>query len=442
MSLGKGFVCGGIIALISASAFAQTKIPPDDNKAATQIDPTQWSVTLPRSGRDVIVYNESEGSYIKFQSPDQQILASKNFATHQPQLTIDYKVGVNSSATKPSIAIKLAPQAYGAPGTIASYFYNYQTPKYLDKTGAGLIAETGVSVESNTVAIVSRHMALLITADNNEPLSLTAHQDGPVTLAPLNDATPTKLSFRVLEIAGPSLLAADAQWLQYSSLWRPLASLTRGLEHVLWWLLNTLGNSGLAILVAAIVVRLVTFPINAWGARKQQEFELAQHQIKPATVLIKEKYTGAPQSEAILKLYKEHNITPVSGLAGSVPLLVLVPILIAIFSITTESSLFREQSFLWITDLSSADSLAQFSFGIPGVGDSLNLLPILLGLTLYILSWLRSPERIHSVRTAVITAAIALLFYSFAAALLLFWLTTYALQILEYQIMKRHHKAA
>ena len=148
----------------------------------------------------------------------------------------------------------------------------------------------------------------------------------------------------------------------------------------------------------------------------------------PEILSIKANLNGAEQSEAILALYKRYRVSPFSGLKGSASLAVQIPILITIFGLTTESAIFREAAFLWMDDLSLPDALFSLPFVIRGLGGGLNALPLLLGIVSVPASYrlrLLNPVGSSSVRwTALrLSLVIVVLFYSFAAALVVYWIT-------------------
>jgi YidC/Oxa1 family membrane protein insertase len=156
--------------------------------------------------------------------------------------------------------------------------------------------------------------------------------------------------------------------------------------------------------------------------------------MKPKIAQINDTLKGAEKSEQILQTYKEFGISPFSGLKGSIGLFVQLPILIALFAVTTESALFREAPFLWITDLSLPDRTLEWPLTIPILGSYLNLLPILLGVicTIAALVQAHSAGTGTSPRSGLILAlAFVIFFYPCAAALVLYWMVVNVSQIFE-----------
>jgi YidC/Oxa1 family membrane protein insertase len=123
--------------------------------------------------------------------------------------------------------------------------------------------------------------------------------------------------------------------------------------------------------------------------KKSQVSMSKMGKLAPMAEQIKKKYAGnkAEMNKQLMALYKEHGASPIMGM---LPLFVQMPIWIALWSAVYTSIDLRGAAFLpfWITDLSAPDALVRFStITIPLLGwkvDSLNLLPILMGVAFYL----------------------------------------------------------
>ena len=142
--------------------------------------------------------------------------------------------------------------------------------------------------------------------------------------------------------------------------------------------------------------------------------------------------TGAEQSQKILDIYKQFNVSPMSGLKGSVALMVQLPVLIAVFNVTSESALFYGAGFLWVDDLSLPDRLITIGYALPVLGAGVNLLPLLLGG----LGWYAARSMDSATPSGLwLHALITVLFYSFAAAIVLYWLSINLIQVFESRVL-------
>jgi len=160
---------------------------------------------------------------------------------------------------------------------------------------------------------------------------------------------------------------------------RPLAFGILGLMNALY---AVIPNYGVVIIIFVLFIRLLLHPITKKSQISMQRLSKVAPQIEE----IKKKYGDNKQemNKRIMQLYKEQG----SPVMGFLPMLIQMPIWIALYSAIYASIKLRGAAFLpfWITDLSAPDALVRFTgFTIPFFGeiDSLNLLPILMGVAMY-----------------------------------------------------------
>jgi YidC/Oxa1 family membrane protein insertase len=153
------------------------------------------------------------------------------------------------------------------------------------------------------------------------------------------------------------------------------------------WLYQFIPNYGIVIIIFVFVVRILLHPIT----KKSQVSMMKMSKLAPKSEEIKKKYADnkAEMNKQMMELYKEHGASPI---LGCLPMLLQMPIWIALYSAIYAGIEFRGAKFLpfWITDLSSVDALFYFPAAaekIPFIGTfigtSFNLLPILLGVAMF-----------------------------------------------------------
>lgn len=134
-------------------------------------------------------------------------------------------------------------------------------------------------------------------------------------------------------------------------------------------------NYGIIILVLTILLKLVLFPI----AYKTYLSSAKMRVLKPEVEAINEKFPkkedAMKKQQAVMQLYKKAGANPASG---CVPMLLQMPILIAMFRFFPAAFELRQESFLWATDLSTYDSILDLSFKIPFYGDHVSLFTLLM----------------------------------------------------------------
>lgn len=144
-------------------------------------------------------------------------------------------------------------------------------------------------------------------------------------------------------------------------------------------LFNLLGsfltNYGLIILIMTIIIKLVILPLTY----KSYKSSAKMRALKPMVEEIGKKYPKPDQAmqkqQATMDLYKRAGASP---LGGCLPLLLQMPILIAMFRFFPASIELRQESFLWASDLSSYDSILDLPFSIPWYGDHISLFTLLM----------------------------------------------------------------
>lgn len=141
------------------------------------------------------------------------------------------------------------------------------------------------------------------------------------------------------------------------------------------WLESYGINYGIIILVLTILLKLVLLPI----ARSTYLSSARMRVVKPEIEEINQRYPKQEDSmkkqQAIMQLYKQAGIKPA---AGCLPMLIQLPILIAMFRFFPSAFELRQQPFLWAEDLSTYDSILDLGFTIPFYGDHVSLFTLLM----------------------------------------------------------------
>lgn len=148
---------------------------------------------------------------------------------------------------------------------------------------------------------------------------------------------------------------------------------------VFTWMNGFVSNYGLIIIIFALLIKLVTYPLSMASTKSMKKMAALQ----PALKDLQEKYKDNPaklQSE-LGRIYKEAGVNP---LGGCLPVVLQMPLLFAMFYVFRSSIQLRHHGFLWAKDLSVPDSILDFGFSIPVYGDHIAIFPILMGITVFI----------------------------------------------------------
>ncbi len=134
-------------------------------------------------------------------------------------------------------------------------------------------------------------------------------------------------------------------------------------------------NYGIIILILTVLLKIVLFPIAYKTYMSSAKMRVLKPEIDEIGAKFPKKEDAMKKQQATMDLYKRAGINP---MAGCIPLLLQMPILIAMFRFFPASIELRQQSFLWAHDLSSYDSILDLPFTIPFYGDHVSLFTLLM----------------------------------------------------------------
>lgn len=154
--------------------------------------------------------------------------------------------------------------------------------------------------------------------------------------------------------------------------WSIFGTVNRWIVRPLFNFLSSfIGSKGIVILVLTFMVKLCLYPLTYRMLYSQSKMGA----LKPQIEKLKEKVKDPQQQQVeTMKMYREFGVNP---LGGCMPMLLQMPIWIALYRFFPASIEFRQASFLWATDLSSYDVLTYLPFEIPFVGGHISLFTIL-----------------------------------------------------------------
>lgn len=194
-----------------------------------------------------------------------------------------------------------------------------------------------------------------------------------------------------------------------------------------------------AIILLTIALRLMMYPLNAWSIRSSVKMQA----IAPKVKMIQEKHKKDPRRAQleIMTIYKESGINPMTG---CIPMLLQMPFLMGMFYLLKSTFPLRGATFIpgWIDDLAAPDILFAWGQPIWFVGNEFHLLPILMGLSMFLQQKLTSPAPIagepvtdaqkqQKMMGIMMSVVFVLLFYNFPSGLNLYFMFSTLLGILQ-----------
>lgn len=185
-----------------------------------------------------------------------------------------------------------------------------------------------------------------------------------------------------------------------------------------------LPNYGLAIILLTVVIKMALYPLTVKQVKSMKGLQDLQPKIKE----LQEKYKGNPEklNKEMALFYKQAGVNP---LAGCLPLLVQMPILIAIFFAIRDYHYVNEPSFFWLANLSQANP-----------SDPYYIIPLLAAVTTYIQSKQTMTDTSNpqsKIMLNIMPLFIGYITITFPAGLGLYWVTSNIIQIAQQWFMYR-----
>jgi YidC/Oxa1 family membrane protein insertase len=211
-------------------------------------------------------------------------------------------------------------------------------------------------------------------------------------------------------------------------------------EYVLLPLLQFLHsfipNYGLVIIIFSIIIKIALHPLTRQSLKSMKKMQMLQ----PKITEIKEKFKDDAQKvqKETMKLYSTYGINP---MGGCLPMLLQMPILIALWSLFNVAIDIRQQPFmLWINNLSAPDVIYRMPFKIPLFGiDVISGLALLLGITMFIQQRMSVKDPSQKALVYMMPIMFTLLFMTFPSGLNLYYFMFNVLSIAQ-QYYVNHKK--
>jgi YidC/Oxa1 family membrane protein insertase len=209
-------------------------------------------------------------------------------------------------------------------------------------------------------------------------------------------------------------------------------------------------NLGLSLVILAVLIRAVFWPLNA----QQFKSMMGMQKLAPKIKALQAKYKSDPQKlqQEQMALYKTEGVNP---LAGCLPMLVQYPFLISVFYMVInpiEKAKYATQSFLWIGSAMSQHTpmLGKVHLLAPNLAQADAILLVLYGLSMYVSMRYGTmpatdPAQAQTQRMMSFMMPVMLFVFGFQwgwpSALVLYWLTSNILQMLQQiYMLRRHHE--
>ncbi len=181
------------------------------------------------------------------------------------------------------------------------------------------------------------------------------------------------------------------------------------MKALLWMKHTTQLNYGWVLVLFGILIRLVLWPLNQSAMRTSMKMQ----RLQPELQALQKKYSDDPkkQQEAVMKVYKDHGMSPLSPLMGCLPMLLPMPVLFALYQVFQNTIEFRGVPFLWLSDISQRDPFF--------------ITPLLMGISMFVMSWIgmrnSPPNPQAKMMSYMMPVMLTVLFLNFASGLNLYY---------------------
>lgn len=210
------------------------------------------------------------------------------------------------------------------------------------------------------------------------------------------------------------------------------------------WLMNRIyaiiPNYGVAIVLLTVLIKLLLWPLGNKSYQSMSEMK----RLQPLMQEIREKYADDKQkmNEELMNLYRIYKVNP---LGGCLPMVLQIPVFIALYNMLYEAIELRHAPFFgWINDLSAPDRLFNFGIPIPFMEPpyGIPVLTLVMGATMFLQQKMSPPpgDPAQAKMMMIMPLVLTVIFINFSSGLVLYWLVNNILSILQqYYVSKKYN---
>ena len=144
-------------------------------------------------------------------------------------------------------------------------------------------------------------------------------------------------------------------------------------------------NMGIVLILITLLLKFITFPMVKKSYMSSAKMRVLKPKLEAATAQYNKPEDQMQKQQAMMAEYSKYGVSPLSG---CLPMLIQMPIWIAMFNFVPNAIQLRGQSFLWISDLSTYDPIIEWNSNIWLIGDHLSLTCILFCVSNILYSWM------------------------------------------------------
>ena len=266
---------------------------------------------------------------------------------------------------------------------------------------------------------------------------------GTVTFTPGTEP----VSFTLKTYCGPKemsrirALGSSVMGMMHISYYSWFEFIARPMVLLLNWLKSLCGSYGIAIILLTLIVRILFWPVTQKANSSMRRMQKLQPKIKELQEKYKETPMDTPDDTArkkaelnqkMMELYRVEKVNPVGG---CLPILLQIPVFIALYSALDSAVELRNVPFLWCTDLSRPDLVGPtLPFALPFIGQ-VGFHPLVIAMTaLMVLQQKMTPSAADSTQQKmmmIMPIVMLFMFYNLPSGLTLYWTVSQIFSILQ-----------
>jgi YidC/Oxa1 family membrane protein insertase len=279
------------------------------------------------------------------------------------------------------------------------------------------------TVASGWVAMLQHYFITAWIPENNQTVTQFSSTDNTVYSIGLANPSETIASGQSMNTGatlylGPAIASQLGQvapyldkTVDYGWLW----FISELIFEVMQWIQHYVGNWGVAIIIVTILIKLMFYPLSSKSYRSMARMR----ELQPKIAELRSKFGDDRQKlgMATMELYRKEKVNP---LGGCLPILIQIPVFIALYWVIMESVEFRQAPFFgWIHDLSARDPYF--------------ILPVLMGLSMFVQQKLspKPPDPTQAKVMMFLPIIFTVMFLGFPSGLVLYWFVNNCLSVLQ-----------
>ncbi|MBI4974817.1 MAG: YidC/Oxa1 family insertase periplasmic-domain containing protein, partial [Candidatus Omnitrophica bacterium] len=243
---------------------------------------------------------------------------------------------------------------------------------------------------------------------------------------------------KYLLYAGPgkaSTLKAVGQGFEETINYGVFGFISKILLSLMGFINGVVRNWGVSIILLSIILNIALFPLSVRSFKSMKKMQ----ELHPQMEKLKTQYKDNPQklNKEIMELYKKYHINPFSG---CLPLILQMPIFIALYNAIIRYIDLKNAGFLWIKDLSLPDAV-KIPISLPLIGNSINILPIFMIIAMVIQQKISTKsmggavtaeqKQQQQMMLILMPIMFGFIFYNMPSGLVLYWVVNTILTIVE-----------